>query len=96
MAGADSAVRARVLVAGRVQGVAYRAFAREVASRAGLRGGVRNLDDGRVEVEVEGERAAVEAILEALRTGPPLARVDRLDVQWHAATGADSDFRIWY
>ncbi len=85
-----------MLVAGRVQGVAYRAFAREVASRAGLRGGVRNLDDGRVEVEVEGERAAVEAILDALRAGPPLARVDRLDVQWHAATGAHSDFRIWY
>lgn len=84
------------MVAGRVQGVAYRAFAREVASRAGLRGGVRNLDDGRVEVEVEGQRAAVEAMLEALRTGPPLARVDRIDVQWHAATGADSDFRIWY
>lgn len=83
-------------VAGRVQGVAYRAFARDAASRAGLRGGVRNLDDGRVEVEVEGERAAVEAFLDALRSGPPFARVERLDVQWHAPTGAHPDFRIWY
>ncbi len=96
MAGADSAVRARVLVAGRVQGVAYRAFARDVACRAGLRGGVRNLDDGRVEVEVEGERRAVEGFLDALRAGPPLASVDRLDVQWQAATGAQTDFRVWY
>ncbi len=85
-----------MLVVGRVQGVAYRAFAQEMASRAGLRGGVRNLDDGRVEVEVEGERSAVEAFLDALRTGPALARVDRLDVQWQGATGAHPDFRIWY
>lgn len=85
-----------MVVTGRVQGVAYRAFAREMAVRAGLRGGVRNLDDGRVEVEVEGDRATVESFLDRLRTGPALARVDRLDVQWDAATGAHPDFRIWY
>lgn len=92
----DSHVRARVLVSGRVQGVAYRAFTQQMASRAGLQGGVRNLPDGRVEVEIEGERPKVEAFLEVLRKGPPMARVDDLLVQWEAPTGQYSDFRIWY
>ncbi len=49
-------VRARILVAGRVQGVGFRAFAARTATRLDLVGGVRNLDDGRVELEVEGRR----------------------------------------
>ena len=48
-----TAVRAQILVSGRVQGVGYRAFAARVASRHALLGGVRNLDDGRVELDVK-------------------------------------------
>lgn len=92
----DSPIRARILVSGRVQGVAYRAFTRDAASRMKLHGGVRNVDDGRVEVDVEGERRVVEAFIELLRTGPPMARVDDLQVQWDAPTGDYKDFRIWY
>ncbi|MEE9203709.1 MAG: acylphosphatase, partial [Nitrospirales bacterium] len=51
----DTRARARILVSGRVQGVAYRSFAQEEAWRRGLSGGVRNLADGRVEVDAEGE-----------------------------------------
>ena len=92
----DSPIRARILVSGRVQGVAYRAFTRDAASRMKLCGGVRNVEDGRVEVDVEGERHVVEAFIELLRTGPPMARVDDLQVQWDAPTGHQKDFRIWY
>ena len=92
----DSPIRARIQVSGRVQGVAYRAFTRDAASRMKLCGGVRNADDGRVEVDVEGERHVVEAFIELLRTGPPMARVDDLQVQWDAPTGHQKDFRIWY
>lgn len=92
---ADPHVRARIFVNGRVQGVAYRAFTQHEASRRGLRGGVRNLDDGRVEVEVEGPKGAVEVFMEVLRTGPPMARVDELDIRWEAPTGQHVDFRIW-
>ena len=92
----DSPIRARILVSGRVQGVAYRAFTRDTASRMKLCGGVRNVEDGRVEVDVEGERHVVEAFIELLRTGPPMARVDDLQVQWDAPTGHQKDFRIWY
>lgn len=93
---AGESVRARIWVSGFVQGVAYRAFTQRMASQQGVRGGVRNLDDGRVAVEVEGERQAVERLIVALRTGPPMARVQEVQVQWEAPTGRYDDFRIWY
>jgi len=92
----DSPIRARILVSGRVQGVAYRAFTQDAASRMKLCGGVRNIEGGRVEVDVEGEQGAVEAFVELLRTGPPMARVDDLELRWERPTGQHKDFRIWY
>ena len=94
--GFEPAVRARIVVGGLVQGVAYRAFTQRAASQQGLRGGVRNLDDGRVAVEVEGPRAGVERLIEMLRTGPPMAQVQDVQVQWESPTNQDQDFRIWY
>jgi len=91
-----SVTRAHILVTGRVQGVGYRAFVQRAGTRAGLRGGVRNLDDGRVEVEVEGDRGIIEGFLLTLKAGPALARVDDLQIQWRSPTGQDADFRIWY
>jgi len=93
--GPEHVVRAHAWVSGRVQGVAYRAFARQVAMRCGLAGGVRNLNDGRVEVEVEGARPDVETFLGLLRKGPTLARVADVQIQWEPATGRDVDFVIW-
>ena len=92
----ETSVRARVLIHGHVQGVAYRAFARAAALRCGVRGGVRNLTDGRVEAEAEGDRKAIEAFLECLKVGPPQAKVDALDIEWQSPTGLPVDFRIWY
>ena len=72
-------IRAReFLIAGRVQGVGFRFFAREAAVREGLRGFVRNLEDGRVEVQAEGDQAALERFERALHQGPPGAEI--LDV----------------
>jgi acylphosphatase len=66
---------ARFHVGGKVQGVWYRASAREQAVRLGLRGYAKNLDDGRVEVLAIGEDAAIEALEKWLWQGPRLARV---------------------
>ncbi len=87
---------ARILVSGGVQGVGFRAFARRVALRCGLTGGVRNLDDGRVEVEVEGSRGSIGDLVEALKHGPPGSRVDRVDVRWRPWANRYTDFEIWY
>jgi acylphosphatase len=85
-----------VLIHGHVQGVAYRAFAHASALKCGVRGGVRNLPDGKVEAEAEGDRQAVEAFVTCLRVGPPRAIVETLDVEWQSPTGLPLDFQIWY
>ncbi|MGY1780463.1 acylphosphatase [Geodermatophilus sp. SYSU D01036] len=65
----SDAVRVRVLVSGRVQGVGYRWFVRGLAEATGLSGSARNLPDGRVEVELEGPADDVRAVVAAL-SGP--------------------------
>ncbi|MGY1728726.1 acylphosphatase [Geodermatophilus sp. SYSU D01062] len=65
----SDAVRVRVLVSGRVQGVGYRWFVRGLAEATGLSGWARNLPDGRVEVELEGPADDVRAVVAAL-SGP--------------------------
>ena len=69
---------ARFLVAGRVQGVYFRASTRERALAFGLDGHARNLADGSVEVIAAGEATALEALAEWLRQGPPAARVEQV------------------
>jgi acylphosphatase len=89
-------VRAMISVTGRVQGVGYRAFCVRVASMRGLSGTVRNLDDGRVELEVEGIKDRIESLIEELKTGPPVSRVSKVNVEWGSATGRFTDFRVRY
>ena len=72
----------RIWVSGRVQGVGFRWFVRQAAREVGgLTGRVRNLADGRVEVEVAGDAASLEAFRARLRQGPPGARVTGLEEQ---------------
>jgi acylphosphatase len=84
-------VARRFLVGGRVQGVGFRMFAHAVASREGVHGFVRNLDDGRVEVAVEGDEESVDRVELALRRGPVSAVVETFEVNpaapAHRATG---------
>lgn len=65
----------RVIIAGRVQGIGYRQWMEQEATRLGVQGWVRNRRDGTVEALVAGEEAAVQALLSACRRGPVLARV---------------------
>jgi acylphosphatase len=71
----------RFLVSGRVQGVFFRASAAREAGRLGLSGSATNLSDGRVEVVASGAGSKVEALANWLVSGPPMARVTRVDVQ---------------
>ena len=85
-------VARRYLVSGRVQGVGFRFFAEAVALREGLHGWVRNLQDGRVEALAEGEREAIERFEQAMRHGPPGARVERVEVDETVPSGRESGF----
>lgn len=79
----------RCLVAGRVQGVFFRASTRKQALALGLTGHVCNLPDGRVEVVACGEQAAIEALQSWLWQGPPHAQVD--DVSCESCTAPVRD-----
>lgn len=65
---------------GRVQGVWYRGFVRDQATRFGLQGWAKNLADGRVEILLCGEITHIGEVLKQLHIGPRLARVDNLDM----------------
>ena len=83
-----------VVVRGRVQGVGYRHFVWSRARSLGLAGRVWNRPDGGVEVEAEGERQALEQLLEHLRQGPSAARVERVDEAWDQGGAEFKGFEI--
>ena len=88
------AVRAHVVVHGRVQGVWYRGSMLEEAERLRLGGWVRNRPDGTVEAEIEGDRADVDAMIAWARHGPPGARVADVSVEWVPPTGTQGGFAV--
>ncbi len=83
-------------VSGRVQGVGYRAFTRDAAKKLGLKGFVRNLPDGRVEVYAEGEEERLKELLEKLYQGPFFAKVTNVEFQFEEPRGEYEDFIIAY
>jgi acylphosphatase len=72
----------RLIVSGRVQSVGYRNWTIWTANALGITGWVRNVNDGRVEIMASGDDKALDALVEACREGPILARVD--DIEVHA------------
>jgi acylphosphatase len=83
--------RVHVLVEGDVQGVGYRYTMKIVAHEAGVVGWVRNLRDGRVEAEFEGDDDAVDEVLAWMAQGPPGSRVDTAHVAEAAPRGGAAE-----
>ena len=74
--------RADIRVIGIVQGVYFRYAAKRKADEFGLSGAVRNMPDGSVHIVCEGDEKDVARLIEWCKTGPPEARVDRVDAEW--------------
>jgi len=89
-------IRVHLLISGEVQGVFYRASAREQAVNLGLKGWVRNLDTGEVEAEVEGPEGVVEDFIRWCRKGPPAASVSEVQVTRKDFQGEFRGFGILY
>jgi acylphosphatase len=85
--------RAHVVIRGQVQGVFFRAEARDRAASLGLGGWVRNNPDGTVEAVFEGERERVESMVDWCRRGPALAHVETVAVAWEEPQG-ESRFAV--
>ena len=90
----DTRVCVHVLVSGLVQGVNYRWFTLETADGLGLTGWVRNLPDGRVEAEIEGDKDVVQQMIEAMRKGPRFAQVTDLEVNEQPCQNIYRDFQV--
>jgi acylphosphatase len=88
------AVRAALVVRGRVQGVWFRGAMQDEAHRLRVTGWVRNRGDGAVEAEAEGEQRAVEALIAWAHDGPPSARVSEVAVTWLAPVGGGGGFVV--
>ncbi|HXX65403.1 MAG TPA: acylphosphatase [Bacteroidota bacterium] len=76
----DAAVH--IKVEGLVQGVGYRWYAAQRAQSLGVRGYVRNLYDGSVEVDATGDRSSLEELIGHLKVGPRSAHVTNLHIEW--------------
>jgi len=87
-----SRLHARVI--GRVQGVSFRYFVVEQAESLDLYGWVRNRWDGSVEMTAEGMRQSLETLLQALREGPPMARVANVEFEWLPFSGEFTSFQV--
>jgi len=81
--------RVHIRVEGVVQGVGFRPFVHRQATRLGLSGSVRNTT-GHLEIEVEGPGDGVQSLIDALRDGPPSARVGRVSVDERPVVGQDA------
>lgn len=88
--------RLEAIVSGRVQGVSFRYATRQLAHELKLLGWVRNLPDGRVQVLAEGERSALQSLLDFLYEGPRGAQVKQVDFAWRAPEGNLEGFSISY
>jgi len=85
----------KALVYGRVQGVFFRYFVRNIARNLGLKGYARNLPGGNaVEVQAEGNKQQLEELIEQLKIGPPGAQVKEVEINWSAYSGQFTTFSI--
>ena len=84
---------AHIIVHGKVHGVYFRASTHTKALELSLKGWVRNLSNGTVEIHAEGSQDSLNELIKWCQTGPPLANVSRYDLDWINPKGI-SQFRI--
>lgn len=88
--------RIHVWISGRVQGVFFRANTRRKAMDLGLKGWVKNLEDGRIEAVIEGKDSDVKKMLQFLQKGPFGAKITKFDIKEEKYKGGFESFEIAY
>jgi len=86
--------QALIKITGQVQGVFFRASAREQALKLHLKGHAKNLPDGSVEVLAQGERAQIEQLITWCEQGPTEADVENIQSYWQTPTAPYKGFAI--
>jgi len=91
----QSVIRTHLWISGRVQGVGYRLSAQNEAVKLGVKGWVKNLPDGRVEAVLEGEKTAVEQMIQWCHQGPETAVVKDVQVEHETPEGLSEFQHKW-
>lgn len=89
-------VRYFLIIAGRVQGVGFRFFAQTNAVKYSLTGLARNMDNGMVEVEVQGSEDNIQKFISVIKKGNTFIRVDDFSMKQIDVITADKKFKITY
>jgi acylphosphatase len=92
----SDARRVHVIVEGRVQGVFFRAYTRDEAVKLGLAGWVRNQPDGSVEALIEGEKTAIDKMLQWFNEGSPHSLVKAVHATEEPPVDDNTTFEIHY
>jgi len=87
--------RRRIVVSGKVQGVAFLLWVRNVANSLELSGCVRPLEDGRCEISVQGDRRLVKQFVVACKRGPAEAEIERLDQSIEPVDHKETTFVVY-
>ena len=87
-------MNAHIFVSGSVQGIGFRYFVKSNARRLGLKGWVKNTNDGGVEVLAQGLKEEIEKLIKICEKGPFLAEVKSVQVQWGKEEERFGDFRV--
>ncbi len=87
-------VSVHILVSGKVQGVAFRYNARNIASQLGVGGWIKNLPNGKVELMAEGSKNLVEEMVKWCKKGPRMAVVEDMEVNWLPYSGKYNQFQL--
>jgi len=86
----------KVRVFGFVQGIGYRSWTKRKAEELGLKGWVKNLEDGSVEGHLEGEESSLNLMIELMKKGPRFARVEKIEVKEENRVKGYENFQIVY
>jgi len=86
--------KVKIKIFGDVQGVFFRYSAKEKAWQLGLKGWAENADDGTVEITAEGEEENLKKFIDWCYAGPPMAKVEKTEIEWQEAKNEFQEFMI--
>lgn len=89
-------IRYYIVVRGRVQGVGFRFFTINIASKYNLTGSVRNMDNGMVEIEVQGEKNTIDNFISEIKKGNYFIRVDDISIKSIDLKPKEKSFQLKY
>ena len=89
-------IRYYIVVSGRVQGVGFRFFTINIASKYNLTGSVRNMDNGMVEIEVQGEKNTIDNFISEIKKGNYFIRVDDISIKSIDLKPKEKSFQLKY